>query len=215
MTASVSAALPPRWRDRAPTPRGEADMSTRSHWRFALVLAAPLALLSPPSLQAQAQVEVEVQTEDTDVDPGPRRLRDPSEALPSRSTGEAVMGGREAFDRESPQFSVGRDRVREDAAAARAAGAQLAGSDQTLDHVCEIGERVELVGDRNIVTITGECVGLSITGSGNQVGIEVVDEIRIEGEANDVRWQRGLTVDRPNMLETGGRNSVQRLAGSE
>jgi hypothetical protein len=191
-------------------------MSIRIHGRYALVLALPLAGLALP-FPGQAQVEVRVQVEDEemDPDPAPRRLRDPSESLPSRSTGEAVMGGREAFDRESPQFTVGRDRVRVDADAALAAGAQLAGSDQTLDHVCEIGERVELVGDRNIVTITGECVGLSVTGTGNQIGIDVVDEIRIQGDSNDVRWQRGLTVDRPNMLETGGRNSVQRLAGSE
>jgi hypothetical protein len=189
-------------------------MSTRPHWRSALILAVPLAVLALP-LPAQVEVRVQADSDETDPDPSPRRMRDPSEALPSRSTGEAVLGGREAFEREAPQFSVGRDRVRADAEAARAAGAQLTGSDQTLDHVCDIGERVELVGDRNIVTITGECVGLSITGSGNQVGIEVVDEIRIEGQDNDVRWQRGLTVDRPNMLETGGRNSVQRLAGSD
>lgn len=189
-------------------------MSTCTHWRSALILAVPLALLAPP-LPAQVEVRVQATSDETDTDPAPRRMRDPSEALPSRSTGEAVLGGREAFEREAPQFSVGRDRVRADAEAARAAGAQLAGSDQTLDHVCDIGERVELVGDRNIVTITGECVGLAITGSGNQVGIEVVDEIRIEGARNDVRWQRGLTVDRPNMLETGGSNSVQRLAGSD
>lgn len=179
-----------------------------------LVLAIALVGLSLP-LPAQVEVRVQVDNDETDADPAPRRMRDPAEALPSRSTGEAVLGGREAFEREAPQFSVGRDRVRADAEAARAAGAQLVGSDQTLDHVCEIGERVELVGDGNIVTITGECIGLTITGANNQVGIEVVDEIRIEGDGNDVRWQRGLTVDRPNMLETGGSNSVQRLAGSE
>lgn len=190
-------------------------MTIRIHRYYALALALPLAWLSPQQAQAQVDVRVQVENEERDPDQAPRRLRDPSEALPSRSTGEAVMGGREAFDRESPQFSVGRDRTRVDADAALAAGAQLAGSDQTLDHVCEIGERVELVGERNIVTITGECVGLSVTGSGNQIGIEVVDEIRIQGDSNDVRWQRGLTVDRPNMLETGGRNSVQRLASSE
>lgn len=146
----------------------------------------------------------------------PRTLTDPAEALPSRSTGEAVMGGREAFDRETPQFQVGRRRARDAAADAAAAGAQLIGSDRTLNHDCEIGERVELVGDNNIVAITGQCLGLSITGTGNQVTIEVVDEIRIEGEGNDVRWSRGLTVDRPNSLETGGRNSVVQLrSGSE
>lgn len=141
----------------------------------------------------------------------PRTLADPAEALPSRGTGEAVMGGREAFDRETPQFQVGRRRDRDAAAEAASAGAQLVGNDRTLNHECEIGARVELVGDNNIVAITGQCLGLSITGTGNQVTIDVVDEIRIEGEGNDVRWGRGFTVDRPNSLETGGRNSVAQL----
>lgn len=141
----------------------------------------------------------------------PRTLMNPAEALPSRDTGEAVMGARDAFDREQPQFQVGARRDRDAAARAVAAGAQLAGEDRTLDHECEIGERVELVGNRNIVDIRGQCIGLSITGEGNQVTVEAVDEIRIEGADNDVRWQRGFTVDRPNSLETGGRNSVAQL----
>lgn len=152
-----------------------------------------------------AGTAVPAQTEEDDA---PSRVeQDPSKALPSRSTGEAVLGGREAFDRETPQFSVGvRERNALDAEAA--AGAQLIGDGQTLDYECEIGERVELVGADNIVSVRGECVGLSITGSNNQVSIAIVDEIRIEGDGNDVRWGRGLTAERPNMLETGGRNSV-------
>lgn len=152
------------------------------------------------------------QTPDEEAEPAPRTMTDPSEALPSRNTGEAVLGGREAFDNETPQFQVGRRRNANAAAeAAAAAGAQLTGSNQTLNHECVTGERVELVGDTNIVTITGECAGLSVEGNGNQVTIEIVDEIRLQGERNDVRWSSGLTVDRPNTLETGGRNSVAEL----
>jgi hypothetical protein len=152
------------------------------------------------------------QTEEEEDAP-PRTLTDPAEALPSRQTGEAVLSGREAFDRAAPQFQIGRrGNANAEAEAAAAAGAQLTGSNQTLSHECEVGERVELVGDTNIATITGQCVGISISGNGNQVTIDTVDEIRIQGENNDVRWSRGFTVDRPNTLETGGRNSVQQLA---
>lgn len=140
---------------------------------------------------------------------------DPARDLPSRSTGEAVMGARDAFDRESPQFQVGRrSRMSADEAAARAA-AQLSGDDATLSHDCESGERVELVGSRNFVTVTGLCVGLSISGDGNQVTVEVVDEIRIEGGDNDVRWQRALTAERPNVVELDGHNRIARLPASE
>ncbi len=152
------------------------------------------------------------QTDDEDAEPAPRTMRDPSQALPSRNTGEAVLGAREAFDNETPQFQVGRrDNANAAAEAAAAAGAQLTGSNQTLSHDCVTGERVELVGDTNIVTITGECAGLSVEGNGNQVTIQVVDEIRLYGENNDIRWSAGLTVDRPNTLESGGRNTVSEL----
>lgn len=150
-------------------------------------------------------------SQDDGDDEPTRTLTDPAEALPSRSTGEAVMGTREAFDREAPQIQVGLRRDRDKAAAAAEAGAQLAGNEQTLAHDCDIGERVELVGDNNIVAITGQCIGLSVSGIGNQVTIDVVDEIRIDGDRNDVRWKRGFTVDRPTSLENGGRNSVAQL----
>lgn len=162
------------------------------------------ALLSAPLL-AQSERE---------DDPPPRTLRDPSQALPSRGTGEAVLGSRDAFDREQPQFQIGR-RNRTESATPDATGAQLSGDEQTLRHQCDIGERVELVGHRNIVDIQGECLGLSIVGNGNQVTIVVVDDIRIEGRDNDVRWQRGFTSTRPHALELGGRNSVRALAEAQ
>lgn len=151
-----------------------------------------------------------------DAEPPPRTLRDPSRDLPSRQTGEAVMPGREAFDRDTPQFrvGVGRDRAAEQAAA-EAAGAQLVGDGQSRSHECAAGERVQLVGNGNIVRISGLCVGLVIDGNDNQVEVEVIDEIRINGRDNDVRWRRGLTVDRPNYLETGGFNRVGRLAAAD
>jgi hypothetical protein len=170
----------------------------------ALFIAMAMFAAAP----ALAQTEEEAFEDDS-----PRTLTDPAEALPSRKTGEAVLSGREAFDSAAPQFQIGRrGNANADAEAAAAAGAQLTGSNQTLSHECEVGERVELVGDTNIVTITGQCVGISVSGNGNQVTIDTVDEIRIQGENNDVRWSRGFTVDRPNTLETGGRNSVQQLA---
>lgn len=171
------------------------------------ILFATVFLLTPLALPATGSAQDEAEP--------PLPLRDPSKALPSRQTGEAVMPGREAFDRDSPQFrvGVGRERAAEQAAA-EAAGAQLVGDGGNRSHDCAAGERVQLVGSGNIVRITGLCVGLAIDGSDNQVEIEVVDEIRINGADNDVRWRRGLTVDRPNYLETGGFNTVGRLAAA-
>jgi hypothetical protein len=142
-----------------------------------------------------------------------RLLLDPAQALPGRGTGEAVMGAREAFDRAEPQLRIGRRR-RGETEIAEALPAQLAGDGQTLRHECDLGERVELAGNDNLVEIRGQCLGLSITGNGNQVTIEVVDDIRIEGRGNDVRWRRGFTGTRPNALELGGRNTVRPLAGA-
>lgn len=148
------------------------------------------------------------------ADDPPPRPRDPAKALPSRGTGEAVLGGRDAFDRDSPQFQIGR-RQRSEVELAAEQGVQLAANDQNLSHDCEIGERVELVGSNNIVNIRGQCIGLHVSGDNNSIEIEVVDEIRIRGDRNDIRWRRGFTVERPNMLETGGRNRVTRAGETD
>lgn len=168
--------------------------------RYPIILAVAILAVTELSFAAE--------------DEPPPRPRDPSKALPSRSTGEAVLGGRDAFDRDTPQFQIGRPR-RSEIDAAIEQGVQLAGNDQNLRHDCEIGERVELVGSNNIVRIQGQCVGLHVTGDNNSIEIDVVDEIRFRGDRNDVRWRRGFTVDQPNMLETGGRNQVQRMPRGE
>ena len=167
-------------------------MSSRS---LAYLLAM---LLLPASVPAQAE------------DEPPPRPRDPTKALPSRGTGEAVLGGRDAFDRDTPQFQIGR-RQRSEVEQAAERGVQLAGNDQNMTHECEIGERVELVGANNIARLRGQCIGLYVTGDNNSIEIDVIDEIRIRGDRNDVRWRRGFTVERPNMLESGGRNTVSRI----
>src|SRR5690606_19678005 len=133
------------------------------------VMRMATTLIAMAALAVTMPVAAQTDDEDEDRrDRAPRTMTDPAQSLPSRQTGEAVLGGREAFDNETPQFQVGRRRnAGPDAAEAAAAGAQLTGNAQTLEHDREIGERVELVGSTNIVTISGQCVGLSISGDGN------------------------------------------------
>src|SRR5690606_26494984 len=128
----------------------------------------PLLVLALPALPLPAQ--------GGEVDRPARLLRAPAQALPGRGTGEAVMGAREAFVRAEPQLRIGRRR-RGETEIAEALPAQLAGDGQTLRYECDLGERVELAGNDNLVEIRGQCLGLSITGNGNQVTIEAVDDI--------------------------------------
>lgn len=124
---------------------------------------------------------------------------------PARVSGEAVLPGREAFDRSQPQITIGvRDRS---ASREREETAQLVGEGRSLAHECEPGERVELVGSNNQVAIQGQCLGLNIVGDRNLVTIQVVDEVRIEGDSNDVRWGRGFTTASPDVLQLRGNNT--------
>ena len=134
--------------------------------------------------------------------------------MPGRVSGEAVMPGREAFDRSQPQFTIGR-RDRSQEAEAVEEMAQLVGEDRSLAYECDLGERVELVGSNNQVIIQGHCLGLNIVGDRNQVEIEVVDDVRIEGDGNDVRWGRGFTLAKPDVLQLRGNNSSGPLARSD
>lgn len=129
---------------------------------------------------------------------------------PARVSGEAVLPGREAFDRSRPQITIGRREPRTGGVDEEVA--QLVGDDRTLAWECELGERVELVGSNNQVAITGQCLGLNIVGDRNQVQIQVVDDIRIQGDGNDVRWRRGFTRGTPDVLQLRGNNSSGPLA---
>lgn len=140
-----------------------------------------------------------------DEDPELPPVRQDPAQPPMRVSGEAVLPGREAFDRSQPQITIGRrDRS---TAAAQEEVAQLVGDERNLAYECEIGERVELVGSSNQVLITGQCLGLNIVGDRNQVQIQVVDDVRIQGDGNDVRWRRGFTMAAPDVLQLRGNNS--------
>ena len=151
-----------------------------------------------------------------DEDPELPPVRQDPAQPPMRVSGEAVLPGREAFDRSQPQITIGR-RDRSTAAAQeevaqrvgkrRPTVAQLVGDERNLAYECEIGERVELVGSSNQVLITGQCLGLNIVGDRNQVQIQVVDDVRIQGDGNDVRWRRGFTMAAPDVLQLRGNNS--------
>ena len=168
----------------------------RSSVFFGLALGLGLAM---PAVPVSAQA---------DFEDAPPPLRDPAQALPGRDDGQSVLGGREAFDR-GPQFQLGR-RDRRAGRKTEDAYAQLTGDAQTLSYECDIGERVELVGADNLVTITGQCLGLNIVGNGNQVDIAVVDDVRIQGEGTDVRWGRGFTLARRDVMQRDGSNSARR-----
>ncbi len=149
-----------------------------------------------------------VHADEPEYEDTPPPMRDPAQALPGRADGQSVLGGREAFDR-GPQFQLGR-RDRRAEPPPEDAYAQLTGQAQTLSYECDIGERLELVGADNIVTVTGQCLALSIVGNGNQVDIEVVDDVRIQGDGNDIRWGRGFTMTRPEVMQLEGSNTARK-----
>ena len=88
---------------------------------------------------------------------------------------------------------------------------KIAGSDTTYSYVCGGGDWVALNGRGNSVTITGECALLEINGSGNNISVESVAEIKITGNNNDIRYARAPEgKKKPVIKNKGAANTIRR-----
>jgi hypothetical protein len=85
------------------------------------------------------------------------------------------------------------------------------GQRRTID--CK-GQRVQVGGNTNDVTLRGECPRVDVTGVGNTVAIDVAGSIDVTGTSNRVTWQRALKGAAPR-ISTTGLNSVQQARGTE
>ncbi|MDR2871082.1 MAG: DUF3060 domain-containing protein [Xanthomonadaceae bacterium] len=66
----------------------------------------------------------------------------------------------------------------------------LNGNGRTMRYGCEPGDQVTLSGNDNIVRITGNCSVVRVYGGNNQVNIDAVDEILVNGTSNQVSYGR-------------------------
>lgn len=83
-----------------------------------------------------------------------------------------------------------------------------AGEESELD--CN-GGGASIEGASNVMTITGACTSLMITGAGNRVTIDLakVSRIQVVGASNEIYWRAPGTA-KPRLSVTGAGNRISR-----
>ena len=64
------------------------------------------------------------------------------------------------------------------------------------------------VDGREVVTLTGDCPKVTVTGGGNTVSVDRVGEIIVSGADNDVTWGAALDGTTPAITDTSVGNSI-------
>jgi hypothetical protein len=87
----------------------------------------------------------------------------------------------------------------------------LDASGSSYTYHCGGDDWIEINGKHNALTVTGECAEVEIVGSGNEVSIESVGSIRVSGNNNDVRYERGREgKKKPAIKNRGAANTIRR-----
>lgn len=68
---------------------------------------------------------------------------------------------------------------------------EFRGNGQPYTHACAPGQKVEVHGTGNAVTLTGECGDVEVHGTGNNVTVEAAEKLDVHGTGNNATWQRG------------------------
>ena len=72
------------------------------------------------------------------------------------------------------------------------------------------GGGVTINGDKNQVTLTGQCSTLKVNGNENIVNVEAVAEISTWGNRNNVTWRRGAGGKPPKISNPGTANNIKK-----
>ncbi|RSZ55897.1 DUF3060 domain-containing protein [Massilia atriviolacea] len=88
---------------------------------------------------------------------------------------------------------------------------EISGNDHKRSFQCD-GRRAIIEGNDNVITFTGVCSSLNISGTGNSVTIELAPKapLSVEGVDNSVRWQ---STAEPKKNISGVNNRVMKIPG--
>jgi hypothetical protein len=92
---------------------------------------------------------------------------------------------------------------------------KLSVSGQKRSIACGSGETVQIVGQRNTLTVTGDCRKVDVSGANNIISIEAVGSIEVTGTDNDITWQRAIGGNAPRVSTTGAGNKINRAAAAD
>jgi DUF3060 family protein len=85
---------------------------------------------------------------------------------------------------------------------------EVSGTGGNATHRCTPKTEVEVNGNDNSVTLTGDCKSINVSGANNKVKAEGVATIDVTGSGNEVTWKRAVGGKKPKVNRTGVNNKV-------
>lgn len=89
----------------------------------------------------------------------------------------------------------------------------VVGNGKKVTHACVPGKAlvIEVTGDKNNLTLTGECKSVSLVGNHNTVIAEAVGAVVATGNHLVVKYRRGLDGKPPKVTKLGNKISITKL----
>lgn len=89
---------------------------------------------------------------------------------------------------------------------------EINGSSKKLNAKCEPKTTVKINGSSHVITLTGECGRIELSGAGHTITAEAVGFIEVSGANNTVVYKSGLNKDaKPKIKVSGVGNKVSKL----
>lgn len=95
------------------------------------------------------------------------------------------------------------------------ASISLAGGNKTKSANCSKFENVSLNGNRTVVTIKGSCRQITVNGNDNEISVDAVMSVVINGENNSLKHVRYVNAKRPSVTDNGDGNTIEKIALTE
>jgi hypothetical protein len=87
----------------------------------------------------------------------------------------------------------------------------ITGSGRKETIACSENTMVSISGATNELTFTGNCKGVSVSGSMNKVTLDGVGKLSVSGTGNNITWKRALgDAKKPKVAVTGFNNKVSK-----
>lgn len=87
----------------------------------------------------------------------------------------------------------------------------VTGQGRTESHTCAANEDVEVSGQGHVLTLSGPCRRVTVSGQGVEVTTDVAGSIQVSGMGNQVHWKAALTGQKPKVTVSGLDNGVSQL----
>ncbi|MFO0723827.1 MAG: DUF3060 domain-containing protein [Myxococcota bacterium] len=88
---------------------------------------------------------------------------------------------------------------------------QISGTEKVIAQKCTAGVEVYVSGNHNLVTISGECKLVNVSGLENNVRLEAAQQIVLSGKDNAVSYKRGIKTADPEIITAGIGNKATKV----